>query len=239
MEEDKQRIGAGGKRTALLHLGRRLREARRHSRRTQIDVAQELGTSPQTVRNWEAGRHEPPPSAIKALVDCYGMSEEDLLEGLDTAIVPKAPGLRYNLVVVEPQKLSDARREARLTQAEVADLTGLSLSAIRRYEYGSANPETGTLDTLASIYDKPAGWFTPRGHFTVKERYQFQQSVRPRAADSRNGDVVIETYDKTREHLSQEAVLRIARFIEFTVRLEVRARTSRPFLGFNREPWRP
>ena len=131
------------------------------------------------------------------------------------------------------------QREARLTQAEVADLTGLSLSAIRRYEYGSANPETGTLDTLARIYDKPAGWFTPRGYFTVKERYQFQQSVRPRAADSRNGDVVIETYDKTREHLSQEAVLRIARFIEFTVRLEVRARTSRPFLGFNREPWRP
>ena len=74
------------------------------------------------------------------------------------------------------------RREARLTQAEVADLTGLSLSAIRRYEYGSANPETGTLDTLASIYDKPAGWFTPRGYFTVKERYQFQQSVRPRAS---------------------------------------------------------
>ena len=73
------------------------------------------------------------------------------------------------------------RREARLTQAEVADLTGLSLSAIRRYEYGSANPETGTLDTLARIYDKPAGWFTPRGYFTVKERYQFQQSVRPRA----------------------------------------------------------
>ena len=239
MEEDKRRIGAGGKRTALLHLGRRLREARRHSRRTQIDVAQELGTSPQTVRNWEAGRHEPPPSAIKALVACYGMSEEHLLEGLDTAIVPKAPGLRYNRVVVEPQKLSDARREARLTQAEVADLTGLSLSAIRRYEYGSANPETGTLDTLASIYDKPAGWFTPRGDFTDEERYQFQQSVRPRAADSRNGDVVIETYDKIREHLSQEAVLRIARFIEFTVRLEVRARTSRPFLGFNRERWRP
>ena len=230
MEEDKRYIGAGAKRTALLHLGTRLRQARYRRHMTQSQVAKTLGTSPQTLRNWEAGRHEPPSSAVKALADLYRIREERLLEGLDTAITPTRPGFRYNRVVVEPEKLSQARRDAGMTQTEVSILLGLSLSAIRRYESGMANPETNTLETLATIYGRPAEWFTPRGYFTDDERQRFEESVTPRAAKWSDSDIVIKTYDQAQADLSEEAKLRIAKFIEFTQNVERR--------GFRFKHWR-
>ena len=223
MEEDRRHIGSNAKRTALLQLGRRLRQARHNSHLTQVQVAQDLATSAQTVRNWEAGRHEPTGGAIKLLADLYHVSEKRFTEGLDTVIVPaRGFRFRYNRVIVEPEKLAVARQDSMLTQAQVAELTGLSLSAIRRYEKGWANPETTTLETLASIYNRPAEWFTPRGYFTDDERHAFTESVTPGAANSPEGDMVNQVYNQTRAFLSDDARMRIAKFIKFTYDQELR-----------------
>ena len=193
MEDDKRSIGAGAKRQALVRLGVRLRLARTRSGLTQINVAQELGTTAQTVRNWETGKHEPPPATVKKLAERYRVNEERLLEGLDSAIVPSRPrpswGFRYDRVVVDPDKLTEARNNAGLTQSRIADLTGLSLSTIRRYESRSANLSapttlaTKTLETLATIYGRPAEWFTARGYFIEDERIRFAESVTPAAGE--------------------------------------------------------
>ena len=233
MEEHKRQIGVDAKRVALGHLGRRLRQARARSRLTQKSVAQELGTTPQTVRNWEAGRHEPPLQVIRALAELYRMSEKWLLELPETALISaQAPlGFRSNRVIVEPEKLVDARNSAGLTQFDVAELTGLSLSSIRRYENGSANPPTTTLETLASIYNMPAEWFTPSGYFTDEEHLRFTESVTPNAARASHDDVVMQTYKQATPDLSEEAKLRIAKFIHFVHNAELdRLRFGNRFL---------
>ena len=234
MEDDKRSIGTGAKRQALVRLGGRLRRARVRSGLTQIDVAHELGTTAQTVRNWETGKHEPPPATVKKLAERYRVNEKRLVEGLDSAIVPSRPipgrGFRYDRVVVDPDKLTEARNNAGLTQSRIAELTGLSLSTIRRYESRSANllPPTTlaprTLETLATIYDKPAEWFTARGYFTDDERNRFMESVTPAASKEPHDDIVMETYHKAKPDLSDELKLRIANFIRFTHELELSGR---------------
>ena len=223
MENDNLRVGAGAKRNALLSLGSRLRRARVRARLTQDVAARAVGTSAQTVRNWERGRHEPPTWAVKVLADCYKVSEEGLLKDLDAAILPvrPTPGFRYDRVVVDPEKLYEARLEARLSLTTVAELTGLSRSAIRRYETATANPATKTLETLASIYGRPAGWFTARGFFTDDEQSRFDQSVTPGSGKAPHDSIVIETYYKAKPDLSDEAELRIAKFILFTHEMEL------------------
>ena len=221
MENDQLRVAAGAKRTVLIRLGNRLRRARARARLTQADAAQVVGTSAQTVRNWETGRHEPPMWAVKKLAENYNVSEDTFLENLDAPFGSAIPTPRfpYDRVLVEAEKLSEARRDAGLTQAKIAEMTGLSISAIRRYESGSANPATRTLQTLASIYNKEAGWFTARGYFTEEEEQRFDASTTVRLSKDSQVDLVIATYNVARPDLPDEAKQRIANFIVFTHRL--------------------
>lgn len=226
-DESIRPIGPGAKRDALSRLGVRLRRARRNSGLTQNDVAERVGTSTQTLRNWEAGRYEPPPKAIREMASLYKVNEDTFVSDLDPAIaVPRtaAPGFRYDRVEVDPGKLVGARNAAGLTQAKVAEMTGLSLSAIRRYESGSARPATKTLQAMASIYDRPAGWFTHRGHFTEDEDTLFARSVITNPGRGSHDALVLKAYNRAKPDLSDEAKLRIANFILFTHDLDLSGR---------------
>ncbi len=219
---------AEAKRSLLIRLGNRLKHARMRAKFTQAKAAQELGTSTQTVRNWESGRNEPPNTALTKLAALYNVPEDRFLRNLDAAISPAftGPRFRYNRVFVEHDKMSQARREAGLTQAKVAEMTGLSLSAIRRYESGSANPATRTLLTLATIYNRPPGWFTARGHFTEQEAEIFAASIAPKQDALRQdplpaNDRVMATYYQIKQELSEEAKDRIVNFMLFTHDLDL------------------
>ena len=116
MENDQLRVAAGPKRTVLIRLGNRLRRARARARLTQADAAQVVGTSAQTVRNWETGRHEPPMWAVKKLAENYNVSEDTFLENLDAPFGSAIPTPRfpYDRVLVEAEKRprsSEARRD--------------------------------------------------------------------------------------------------------------------------------
>ncbi len=227
MQEEKRTISASAKRVALLRLGNRLRQSRQRVNMTQVSAAEILEVTPQTVRNWETRRNEPPDSAVRKMANLYGLTVERLLEGLDTAVIPVRPigGSRYHRVVVDPEKMSEARRSAGLKQADVSYLTGLGISTISRYEKGRANPGALTLEVLASIYGRAAEWFTPEGYFTDDERERYEESVNPwwdrkesvRTAD----DTVMDTYYIAREHLSEEGKLKIANFMLFIEAVEL------------------
>ena len=228
MEEEKRSIAASAKRAVLRRLGNRLRQARERCRMTQVRVAEILEVTPQTVRNWETGRSEPPDSAIRKMASLYELTVEIILDDiLDPSIVPARPrwGSRYNRVVVDPEKMSEARRSAGLTPSEVSELTGLGRSAISRYERGHGNPGTLTLEVLAGIYGKPPEWFTPEGHFTDEERKLYKESVNPwwdRGESERTADdTVMERYYAASRHLSEEGKLKIANFILFIEAMEL------------------
>ena len=227
---DRRGIASNAKGAALFRLGVRLKKARQKSGLTQNEVAGEIGVTAQTVRNWEAGRNEPPRSAIRKLASLYGVTEEEFLENLDVPIgnpVSAKPKFPYDRVNVNPERLSRARREAGLTQERVSGMTGLSLSVIRSYERGSARPATGTLGALASIYNKPAGWFMPLGHFTEEEERLYQESVGPQGEIWTLDLLVMAAYDRARSDLREEAKQRIINFIRLTHRQEISGQSSR------------
>jgi len=57
-------------------------------------------------------------------------------------------------------RLKDAREYLGLSQQEVADKTTLSRSAISLIESGQRGLEVGELKALASLFQRPVGYFT-------------------------------------------------------------------------------
>lgn len=57
------------------------------------------------------------------------------------------------------EKLRLARKQARLTQAQVAQVLTMSLSAISGMETGQRGVEAGELFKLSQLYGKPLEWF--------------------------------------------------------------------------------
>ena len=229
-EEDRRGIASNAKGAALFRLGTRLKKARQSLGLTQGEVAGQTGVTAQTVRNWETGRHEPTPSTIRKLASLYGAREEELLENLDTPLgnpVSSKPKIPYDRVPVDPDKLSRARREAGLTQEKVSGMTGLSLSAMRRYEQGINMPSTVMLEVLASVYNKPAGWFMPLGHFTEEEERLYRESVGPQGERGTLDLLVMAAYDRARADLPEEAKRRIINIIRLTHRQEISGQSSR------------
>jgi transcriptional regulator with XRE-family HTH domain len=76
MARSDRNVGLAAKQAALKALGARLQEARSGISLTQEAVAEKLGVSSQTVRNWEAGRTEPSRFDKERLAALYGKPVE-------------------------------------------------------------------------------------------------------------------------------------------------------------------
>ena len=211
-------IAAGARQSSLVRLGNRLRIARFEARLTQAEAAETVGSTAQTIRNWETARNEPPPWAITKLADRYNVTEDSLLENLTSPLDPPRQSTLFPLgrIFVDGEKLSQARRDADLTQTVVCYMTGLNISAIRRYERGISSPSARTLQTLATIYNRPAGWFTPQGYFNEDEQARFDAATTVRIGSGSQTDPVLATYTVARPYLSDDAKQRIANFIVLT-----------------------
>lgn len=69
-------------RAVLGSLAERLREHRVRCKMTQEFVAEAVGVSRQAVSKWETGASDPSTANLIALAKLYGISAEELLEGL-------------------------------------------------------------------------------------------------------------------------------------------------------------
>ena len=245
MEETGRHIGADARKMALIHLGQRLRSARMKAGKTQSFVADLLRTSTQTVRNWEAGRNEPPRQAIAQLAPLYSVHQSDLLYGNYTWATPPDLPSDYHRAVVDQLRMIDARRLSGLTQESVARLAGVSATSISRYERGVAHPTIDTLEILADIYGVPVYLLIYSSPYTDEEWAHLQQSMGEpdafRAADAfyeanaetvldayyrPNAERVLDAYYEAKADLSPEAETTIARFINFIHKRELRRGTS-------------
>ena len=145
MESSDRKVASDAKQTATTALGIRLRAARKNTGLTQQEVAERLKVSPQSVRNWEAGRHEPTRKAIETLAALYGVQPEQLVADIP-GLQPRKTRSRPNQrIAVPPQPLAQARRDARLSQAQASERSGVSMASLRRYERGTARPTRAAL----------------------------------------------------------------------------------------------
>ena len=190
-------------RSALRTLGRRLQNTRRQAGLTQRVVADELEVTPQTIRNWEAGRNEPPHRLRRQLADLYGTTVPEIM-GQDPAghVAVLTPSSRVD---VGPARLRLARQRASLSQEQVSEQAGISRATLGRYERGSNKPTRANLETLATLYGRPLNWFVPRG------RMRTDAPAIPEMHD----DEVLEAYSIAQPDLRLEAVRSIADYIRF------------------------
>ena len=233
MEETGRHIGAGARKMALVRLGQRLRSARIKAGKTQSVVADFLETSTQTVRNWEAGRNEPPRQAIAQLAPLYSVHQSDLLYGNYTWATPQAPPSGYHRALVDPLRMTDARKLSDLTQEQVARLAGISTTSISRYERGVANPTLDTLEILADIYGVLVDLLMYSDPHTDLEWARLKQSMGEpgafRASEAFYGapaETVLDAYYRAKADLSPETEATIARFINFIHERELRRGTG-------------
>lgn len=68
-----------------------------------------------------------------------------------------------------PQRLTEARQAARLTQTELADQIGVSRQAVSAYELGTKSPEPSTMLKLAEALGQPLAFFTKVERLTFGE----------------------------------------------------------------------
>lgn len=221
MAEPKRHIGADAKQMALIELGARLRRARVNKRIPQRVAAQRIGTSTQTIRNWEAGRHEADPQAVAALAEFYGVTTNSLLygEGND-AVRLMQTSLRGDQILIDSEKLRQARLGAKMSLPEVTRLTGISPFAIGLYEKGERYLPAGTMEALSGIYGQPLESFTPRGYFTPEE---LQLLDLPAQGDGPGGGeeaqpitLILDALLIAKDDLTMENARTIVEFIRFT-----------------------
>ena len=206
-------------RPGLRAMGRRLQNARREARLTQRVAADKLEVTPQTIRNWESGRHEPPQRLRRTIADLYGITQADIL-GQDTAgqLASPTPNSR---VEVNPGRMKLGRERAGFTQGEASDRSGISRSTVLRYEHGAISPTKANLETLAALYGRPTRWFMRQ------ERPSGRRNDRNKPAEGSSAtalfdDEVTEAYGLAQPDLTTEAIRSIADYIRFLHDQELR-----------------
>ena len=154
-------IAAAAKHVALATLGEKLRKARLLTGLTQHAVGSQLDVTGQTVRNWETGRNEPSQEAIESLAAIYNLHPAELKAGAPFVHPDRNSAHSRERIKVDPQDLTQARKDTGLSQADAAQRSGINITSIRRYERGIARPTRTALRRLALIYGKPDRWLDP------------------------------------------------------------------------------
>ena len=200
-------------------MGRRLQNARREARLTQNAVAARLEVTPQTIRNWESGRHQPPQRLRQPLADLYGITRAELIGQDETDHLGSL--MPYSRVDVAPARLKLGRERAGLSRWDTAERSGISHATIGRYERGSISPTKANLETLAALYGRPTRWFlrqerTRRTQTGTNNKKGGSTTVRP------YDDEVTEAYGMAQPDLTSESIRSIADYIRFLHDQELR-----------------
>lgn len=125
----------------------RLKALRKEAGLTQKNIAQQMQIGQNSYSNWEKGIRTPIRPTIEKLAEVLNTSTSYLLG--ETNI--KHP--EKELPNMLPQRLKALRKEAGLTQKELADKLNISQAAYAQWENGVKKPARENLTTLANILD--------------------------------------------------------------------------------------
>lgn len=181
-------------------LGVLLRDARESAARTIDDCARLLRVAPQLIESWEFGEDVPTLPQLELLAYYLDVPVSHFW-GLETTKVSRAGretaqpeyiSLRNRMVGA---LLRQAREEMTLSQADVAQASGLSEERIVAYELGDLAPPMHELSVLATIVNKNLDYFMETGGqigdlLMMREAWkhfsQLPEDVREFAADPKN-----------------------------------------------------
>lgn len=105
-------------------------------------------------------------------------------------LFPAAPGHGGRLLI--PERLTEARVAARLTQTELAARVGVSRQAVSAYEGGEKSPEPAVLKKIAEELSQPLRFFTKTARPTFGRRTT--NFFRKKGVDTKRRNLACEVY---------------------------------------------
>lgn len=146
-------------------LGVLLRDARLASGTTQEEAASEVAVKDDVVRDWEYGREAPSLPQLELLAYFFDVplsqfwSDKTLTQAQKERSIP-VPKDQYDDIRnrMISARMVLARKEARLSQEELAEASGQTLDTLRLFESGSPIPFP-VLQSIASAVKKSVTYF--------------------------------------------------------------------------------
>ena len=119
----------------------RLKELRKEKKLTQKELAEETDIPYRTLQRWENGESQIKPEKAEKLANFFGVSIAHLL-GYEDNDFEKA----------NQNRLKELRKEKKDTQAELANLMGVNVKTISRWEKGEFEIKPAQAKMLADYF---------------------------------------------------------------------------------------
>ena len=152
----------------------RLKDLRENRGLSQQAFANKFGISQSTVGMWESGKREPNFATIQKIADFFETSIDYIL-GNDTI----SAVCNENMF---SERLKTLRKNASLTQTEIAKNLKISQQAYANYETGKRHPDQEMLKKIADFFDVSVDYLLGRvekGTNTETEEYLELLRTRP------------------------------------------------------------
>jgi len=131
-----------------------LRRLRRKSSLTQSDLAKLLGVSTASVTSWEAGKAAPGRENRRLVAELKKLSRREVEERLGGRGVTRGGAARKARRVLSPPEIRAIRKEAGLSQTQLANLLKVSHNSVSNWETGRSSPRRATVEKLLSLRKK-------------------------------------------------------------------------------------
>ena len=131
-------------------LGLKILEKRKALRLTQVELGRQAGVSGGAISQFEKGVSTPTEQTLKKLSHALNYDFELLISGR----MPENSDLIHDYSATYPGNfIEQARKKKNLSQAQLADLIGVSRASISLYETGAGDPSFKVLSKLAEALD--------------------------------------------------------------------------------------
>jgi transcriptional regulator with XRE-family HTH domain len=131
-------------------LGLKILEKRKALKMTQVELGKQVGVSGGAISQFEKGISNPTEQTLKKLSHALNYNFELLLNGG----TPGSNELTHDYSATYPGNfIEQARKKKNLSQAQLADLVGVSRASISLYETGAGDPSFRVLGKLAEVLD--------------------------------------------------------------------------------------
>lgn len=121
--------------------GQNIKNLRERKGLTQQELAVRVDVAQSTVANWESGRREPDINILIRIAKLFNVTLDELVM---KELTPPIPMYARNLAYL--------RRKHDMTQADVANLLGVSKATSCKYENGDVEPNVEQLIKLADFF---------------------------------------------------------------------------------------
>lgn len=127
-----------------MNIGQRIAIARKNAGMAQFELAEIANIRYNTIARIENGTLEPRLDLLEQIADILQVPLSVLLFGdetIDINITSRTLGWRIRML----------RKESRMTQPELAQKAGISLTMLRQWELHPANPTISALEKIAEV----------------------------------------------------------------------------------------